>query len=630
MERLSNPYYTAYLVYIEYHYFPFSYNTTLLLNNTSPLVEMKIVDSTSNNYISIKGCKDSNAIVFHMPFTSYRFLQEVNYQKDLYDPKKYKGPDDPIFKDPIYINDSGYVSDDTVEQRIEKYNRRYNISPRYYDDEAGGSEDFILDGLTYKNFTGDYNFIEFTSTHLTRFTNFMIPNNATFKSNGRFFYLFRPQVIKWLPNYYQSFAPLIFFIFLVIYLFLLIAVTCYDKRYTNQEQLLDYIKIEIVKNYYPYSRNKDLIVQRLVPKSMDIEIPGEEKDKNKFTTKRKIIDPRARAIMEEQEVNPTEKQNILNANKKTTEDMIFGEETKNNDEKDDKKKNKKVKSIRNNFFIHKSEKVKKKEEEKKKELDEDEKSQISRELGNVNRAVFRPNNLPKNFEDLNVEYNRRLENYEKLRLTTKQFFNHNMKLRSTFINAVFNVSLFHPRWKKLTMILTEIALMIFVISIALTFDGNAKLKINLIKIGNLVGYAIIAMIISNCLMYFVALFFVFPQELARRLYKLVLFNGQLIVLKEWDDIVSSQGKKAFWGVIICIIFWTGSLYVGLGFTAVWSDQKWEFLICFGFAFIFNFFIFELIVEAFICIFYYVRKKSLNLKKFGLELNRLRNNRCLAP
>ena len=238
--------------------------------------------------------------------------------------------------------------------------------------------------------------------------------------------------------------------------------------------------------------------------------------------------------------------------------------------------------------------------------------------------------MPKDFEKSKEEKERRIENYAHLKLTSRHYFNANYKLRTTLINSLGNVSLFQPRWKKLTMLITEIGLMILVISILLTIDEHAKLSNGLIIMGFLYGYSLAAAAFSNLMMYFIAVFFHFPQELANRLYKFVLFNGQLIVLKEWESISLSQGIKSIPGVVLCFVFWIVSLYVGLGFTAVWRDQNFEFLICFGFAFLNNFFVLELIVEGFIAIIYIGRRKYNCLKRFGFMLNRLRNYRCLSP
>jgi len=156
MDKFANPYYQGYFLYIEYKFLLFGYNNSYLYNNTSPLIEIKFIDSTTGKEISVTGCENSNQIKIHMPFNNAIFLEEFNLQKLLYDPKIYKSPDDPIFSDPVYIEESGLVSDDTIEQRIAKYSRRYNISPRYYDEYY---KKFELDGINYINFTNDKNFI---------------------------------------------------------------------------------------------------------------------------------------------------------------------------------------------------------------------------------------------------------------------------------------------------------------------------------------------------------------------------------------------------------------------------------------------------------------------------------------
>ena len=632
MDKLANPYYQGYFLYIDYNYFPFGYNNSLLINNTSPMIEMRFVDSTTGKYISITGCENDYKLVFHMPFTSYRYLEEFNFQKLFYDPNIYKGPDDPIFSDPIYIEENGVVSDDTIEQRIAKYSRKYNITPMYYDELY---YNFSYEGIVYINFTNDVNFIEYSSSHLCRFTTFIVQNNATYHPNGRFFYLARPRVLKYFPNYYQSFGSLVFLICFILYIIYLIICICYDSQYTSQEELLDYIKKEIVKNFYPYAKNKDVIVEKLVPTKMNVDFQPEIK----FGPKAKLT------ATERAELNANDQDNLNQKIDKLTlrdnKNTIFGDDDEDEkDEKDSKEKvtnfqkneKKKERKKMNSFLGEKPAKKKKIVEENKKKKNnnniDDYASEIENEIGNVNRATFSINYLPKDFEKSKEENERRIHNFGNLKLTSGQFFSANYKLRTTLINSICNVSLFQPRWKKITMLITEIGLMILVISILLTIDESARIS-NLIKIGYMFAYGLTASTFSNMVMYLIALFFHFPQDLARRLYKLVLFNGQLIVLKEWEEITRAQGFKSIPGVIICIILWAISFYVGIGFTAVWHDQGFEFLISFGFAFVLNFFVMELIVEGIIAIFYIGRKRFNCVKRFTFYLNRLRNFRCLS-
>ena len=100
----------------------------------------------------------TKARIFYLPFYSYRWINSINAQKALYDDNNYLSPTDPIFSSPIYINTtSGYVSNNTVKDRIDIYHRLFNLSCEYYDYENTG---FKKDGVAYKNFTSK-NYIHF-------------------------------------------------------------------------------------------------------------------------------------------------------------------------------------------------------------------------------------------------------------------------------------------------------------------------------------------------------------------------------------------------------------------------------------------------------------------------------------
>ena len=255
--------------------------------------------------------------------------------------------------------------------------------------------------------------------------------------------------------------------------------------------------------------------------------------------------------------------------------------------------------------------------------------EINKELGKVDRATFNVNYLNKEEGKTKEEKDRRVESYANLKLDACSFFRKNYTLRNTLINSIGNVSLFQPRWKKITMLFTEIAIMLLILSVLLTSNENARIDLDITSIKFLFAYGLTASLCSNFVMYLLAIFFEFPYDSARRLFKLVLFNGQLIVMREWGEIVSVQKIKAFFGVIFCMIIWLISLYISLGFTAVWKEQKFDLLIGLLFGIVLNFFIFELIVEGIIAIVYKGRKKYNCIKKFGFLLNRLRNYRCLA-
>jgi hypothetical protein len=307
-----------------------------------------------------------------------------------------------------------------------------------------------------------------------------------------------------------------------------------------------------------------------------------------------------------------------------------GENEKNNEQ--EKSKSKKMekfrKKLHNNLVENKKE-IQEKISDEDKKTDESLVGEIDKEIGNVDRATFNINYLAKDEEKTKEEKDRRVESYSNLKLDACSYFKKNYVLRNTLINTIGNVSLFQPRWKKLTMLFTELAIMLLIVSILLTNDAKARIDLDITSIQFLFAYGLTASVASNFVMYLIAIFFQFPYDSARRLFKLVLFNGQLIVMREWGEIHSVQNLKAFFGVLICMIIWVISLYISLGFSAVWKEQKYDLLIGFAFGFVLNFFILELIVEGIIAIVYKGRKKYNCIKQFGFLLNRLRNYRCLA-
>ena len=54
--RLNNPYYKAWVTYVQWKVNPFSYNDYLYLNTTSPYHEVIVVDSTTNMPIIVNNC----------------------------------------------------------------------------------------------------------------------------------------------------------------------------------------------------------------------------------------------------------------------------------------------------------------------------------------------------------------------------------------------------------------------------------------------------------------------------------------------------------------------------------------------------------------------------------------------
>ena len=610
VQKLSNPFYQRYMIFIEYYFFPFGYNNTLLITNFAPLVELRFYDIETGSEVTIQDCYEKNSLVFYLPFAYYSIIDMFNYQKNLYDPNQYYAPDDPIFRDPIYITKEGVVTEDTVEERIRKYNRIYNISPQYFNDI---DQAFKYDGIEYKNFTSDTNFVVFTSSHLSLFTAFWVFNNASFVVDGRFYYLFRPQIFKHLPNFLESKGSLIFLSFFVLYMILVIALPCYDRRYTDKETVLDFIKEEIAKVHFHYYKDKDFLAEQIIPNEFK-----HQYDPTQFEwRKKKVTGPRGfdGAMIAGFETINEEDEYVMSLNK--TSKSKKSEEQNDKNSKD--KKISEAKSSKSKFsgFLAKAD-----SDIKFQKLDRKQRERVEK----LRRKKPNVNYLEDDFENEEEQKEEALQEYADLNLMTYDFFEKNFLSRNIIRNALFIISIFHPRWKKLTMLMTEIALILLSNSVFLTLNEKVTYKSGL----RIFVFSIISTCAADFVLYLIAFFFVFPSYKMRRLLYIVTEKGELKILKEWKEMSVVQGFKALAGFFICFIIWVISFYVTFGFTVVWKYQNSAFYICLVLSFLFDFLIFEAIIEGINAFFFHKRRESTWMRFVGEFLNRLRNYRCMSP
>ena len=202
----------------------------------------------------------------------------------------------------------------------------------------------------------------------------------------------------------------------------------------------------------------------------------------------------------------------------------------------------------------------------------------------------------------------------------------NVTSRSILINTFCIVSIFNPRWKKLSFLMTEFSLMIIFVSIFLTSDENVDLSAQ----GLIMEYSILSMIATDFTMYLIAFFFKFPYKDQKRLFTLLTQGGQLKILQEWEIFQRKLRKRAILGMIIYVGIWIYSLYSSFGFTLVWKFQRMAFIECFGITLVFNFIIGEILIELFIALLFLKRKNNFFLRAIAKGLNDLRNFRCLSP
>ena len=607
--KLNNPYFQTFMIYIEYIKFPFAYDEEIYKNNTSPLIELKFLDAITGKNFDLTDCNGPYQINIDTPFTNYRSLEKLNEQKILFDPKYYKSPNDAIFSDPIYINESGYVSDDTVNLRIEKYHRKYNFSCRYYDIKE---MKFLDKGIIFTNFTSDTNFIEFNTTHLSRFSTFFIDNNASFNVKGRFFYVPRTELLNWKGNFKNNFGFIIFLIILITYFGLSIILGCYDNIFFVRETLLESLKTEIVKSFLPYKNKKEREKEalKLIPISLDPNLIEVKKFGDK-TKDNKRYDNIEDTKNEDDIIISGKTRDINNVN---SGDRLFKSNLVNN-------KSKEFLSRKNNI----GQNIMTSGNKTDLNLELETKDYYASNIGKKETEYINVNRFPEIFEDDSIEYNRRLYGYANLNLTFFEFLGKNILSRNILINPFININMFCPRWKKLIIFTTNIYSELLLLSIFLTNDEKAidTKKTILLK------YSIYTILITDTFMHFMTIFFKFSEKQKRRLLRLVLHKGQLIVMKEYEDMQCANNIFTVFGTLICYTIWGFAFYMSFAFYSVWKNQNKAYIYSFLMTIGLDFIGLDCFYELILAVIYMQRKTSEIFRVIGEFLNRVRNHRCMA-
>ena len=185
--------------------------------------------------------------------------------------------------------------------------------------------------------------------------------------------------------------------------------------------------------------------------------------------------------------------------------------------------------------------------------------------------------------------------------------------------------MFCPRWKKLIFFTTNVLSELLLLSVFLTDDENA-LHTNK-KL--LLRYSIFTVLITDTFMHFMAIFFQFSGRQKRRLLRLVLHKGQLIVMKEYEDMLCINAIFTVFGTLICYGIWGFTFYMSFAFYSVWKVQRKAYVFSFFMTILIDFVGLDLFYELFLAIIYMQRQSSRLFRVLGEFLNRLRNHRCLA-
>ena len=185
--------------------------------------------------------------------------------------------------------------------------------------------------------------------------------------------------------------------------------------------------------------------------------------------------------------------------------------------------------------------------------------------------------------------------------------------------------MFCPRWKKLIFFTTNVLSELLLLSVFLTDDEKALISNKKL----LVKYSIFTVLITDTFMHFMAIFFQFSGRQKRRLLRLVLHKGQLIVMKEYEDMLCVNAIFTVFGALICYGIWIFTFYMSFAFYSVWKVQRKAYIFSFFVTVGIDFVGLDLFYEVFLAVIYMMRQSFACFRILGEFLNRLRNYRCLA-
>ena len=179
--------------------------------------------------------------------------------------------------------------------------------------------------------------------------------------------------------------------------------------------------------------------------------------------------------------------------------------------------------------------------------------------------------------------------------------------------------------QKLIIFTTNILSELLILSLLLTKDEKASAD----DIGSLIKYSFVSVLIVDTFMHLMAFCFQFSGKQKRRLLKLVLLKGQLIIMKEYEDMQCANSIFTVFGTIICYVIWIFSFYISFAFCAVWKVQNKALIYSFFITVGLDFFILDCFYELILAVIYLQRRSSTFLRVVGEFLNRVRNHRCLV-
>ena len=608
MDCLKDKYskFDYYLNLIIYKQNLFSYETIFYPNITSGIISIKIYDLNGEE-ISLN-CNEKPLKIL-LSFNSYNWIEEFNEIRHLFSNNLFTSIKDPLFSDPVYVNLTGEISYDSVEERIKKYYRIYNFTGLIYSNPSH-LEIFSKDDIEYDSFNMENNYIIFNSKKTGIFTSMIILNFPEYNISGRFFYLKKYYLFKWKNNYSNNPALIICIFNFIFFIFTSIFFFFYDSNYFEQIKELNFLKIEIIKIHNPYNQiNAGLNDENIIKYFSQL-----KKNDEKVKDIKHMFDDFDFSISYNKEIKNEDEKSSKSKQTNLSKHVKFKNENNSFDGSSSMRMNKKVQN-KNDIVIYK----KKNNYFNNEDIENHEYISIKK-FHDINNKLGK---IP-NEKDFN--YQKSLELYTNLNISKNDFIFWNIKRRHIFLSSFINLSLFNKRWKKLFILLTQININMILISILLTYDRNILSK-NFLKC---LLCSLFTSIISNLLIYPINIMFYTSLKDRTELFKSVINGSQLYILKLFNSIQKKNFIYTCFGIILCFPLWIISFYISFGFLKIWIEQKNTWIIIFIISELLDLCVFELIIELIIGYLYSKRRDNEKLKIFGEKLNRLRNYRTLFP
>ncbi len=153
------------------------------------------------------------------------------------------------------------------------------------------------------------------------------------------------------------------------------------------------------------------------------------------------------------------------------------------------------------------------------------------------KALSNQPNAQDEEEDEEEVYLQQLEAFANLDHTTYEFLSRNLKERHVLVSPITQASIFNPRYKKLTLFVTEVFLLMVTITICITYDGKIVVSFdpNVPSVGveRLIGFSVLAGLFSSAFCYLLAAMMRTSVEQRKKIYNIVKSGKEMLILKEW-------------------------------------------------------------------------------------------------